>query len=525
LTQAFSGPRPTAAAPSARSLETHRDLIARVAHLARERPLRYRITLVLLASLGFGYVLAVVLAALACGLVGVLVLLPVSKKVLLYQLALVPLAFACLPLRALRVRMPQPDGRRVTRREVPALFAEIERVRRAVKAKPVHAVVLTAELNAAVMQAPRLGLLGPPKRYLILGLPLLYSLPPYQFRAVLAHELGHLAGNHARFGNSICRVRQTWCRLREALQANGSGVTRLFTRFFDWYTPYFNAYSFVVARANEFEADRASARVTSADDAGDALVAVYAKSQHVEASYWKSFYARADAEPEPPAQPFVEYLAGLRSISADASQAAMAAALDRHTDLEDTHPSLRDRLAALGVAPREPACFQMSAAHALLGDKRAQLTEEFDLAWRESLVQPWQERHAFMQSMRDKLARYEALERANELTPDEQWDYARVVETVRGGKVALPMLERLLALDSQHAPALYARGRILLEANDDGGAADVERAMLLDEEARELGAQLLYGYFSARRDFGRCDPYRDILRQVERAPGRGSRIR
>jgi Zn-dependent protease with chaperone function len=390
-----------------RSLETHRDLIARVEQLAREHPVRYRITLVLLASLGFGYLLAVVLAASACAL-GVLALLLASKQVPLYELALVPLAFACLPLRALRARKPQPDGRHVTRREVPALFEEIDRVRRAVKAKPVHAVVLTPELNAAVIQTPRLGLFGPPKRYLILGLPLLYSLPPYQFRAVLAHEFGHLAGNHARFGNSIYRVRQTWERVREALQANASGATRLFTRFFDWYTPYFNAYSFVLARANEFEADRASARVTSAEDAGDALVAVYAKTRHIEASFWKSFYARADAEPEPPAHPFVEYLAGLRSIPAHASRTAMAAALDRHTDLEDTHPCLGDRLAALGVAPREPACFQMSAAHALLGDKRAQLTEEFDLAWRDSLVQPWQERHAFMQSMRDKLARYKS---------------------------------------------------------------------------------------------------------------------
>ncbi len=62
----------------------------------------------------------------------------------------------------------------------------------------IHRVLLTPDFNAGVMQVPRLGLLGWYRSYLFIGLPLMKSLTVEQFQAVLAHELGHLSGGHAR---------------------------------------------------------------------------------------------------------------------------------------------------------------------------------------------------------------------------------------------------------------------------------------------------------------------------------------
>jgi Zn-dependent protease with chaperone function len=399
--------------------------------------------------------------------------------------------------------------------EVPALFAEIEQVRRSVQAGRVHDVLLTPDFNAAVVHIPRLGMLGWPRRYLVIGLPLLASLPPYQFRAVLAHEFGHLAQNHASFGNWIYRIRQTWHRILQALEPRRSAVIGLLTRFFDWYAPYFNAYSFVLARANEYEADRESARVTSREDAGDALTAVYAKSEYIESRFWSEYYERAENRPEPPAQPFSDYVTALRSVPAEDAAAALAGALARETSLGDTHPSLKDRLAALGAEPNVPLSFQLSAAHTLLRDKRLQLMHEFNQVWRESIAGPWKERHQFLTGTREKLSRYEAA-RASELNEEERWDYACAVETLRGGRAALPVLDALLARAPVHAAAYYARGRILLEAGEERGVADLEKAMQLDEAAREPGSQLLSGYFYSRNQLSRCDKYRQMLSQAAR---------
>jgi Zn-dependent protease with chaperone function len=498
-----------------RSLEEYRDLIERAEATAVANPLLYKLQLCLLAALGIGYVLALAVIGVACALF-VVGLLLAAKSLALIKLALLPLGFAYFLARALWFKLPPPQGRRVTAVEMPALFAEIEQVRRAVKAKPVHIVLITPDFNAAVVQVPRLGLLGLPRRYLVIGLPLLACLPPYQVRAVLAHEFGHLAQNHAHFSNWIYRIRETWYRILEGIPPYRSSFSGLLTRFFDWYAPYFNAYSFVLARANEYQADRESARVTSREDAGDALVAVYAKSEYIESRFWGEFYGRAEKHPEPPPQPFSDYVTALRSTPAQHSAAALAAVLKRETGLHDTHPSLKDRLNALGATPNIPLPFQLSAAHVLLKEKRLELMHEFNEVWRESIAGPWKERHEFLGETAHKLARYQGTAARRQLTEAEHWEYACAMETLKGGRAALPLLDSLLARAPGHAAAYYARGRILLDDNQERGVDDVERAMQLDESARESGSQLLYTYFYSRNQLARCDKYRHILTQVAR---------
>ena len=495
-----------------RTLEQYRDLIARAERLASEHPLRYKLQLIVLAACGIGYIVLLALSA-ALSALFVVGLIVVSKSMALIKIALLPFGFACFLARALWFRLPPPQGRRMSPAEVPELFAEIEQVRRSVKAKRVHDVLLTPDFNAALVHTPRLGMLGWARRYLVIGLPLLASLPPYQFRAVLAHEFGHLAQNHASFSNWIYRIRQTWYRILQALKPGRSAVTGLLTRFFEWYAPYFNAYSFVLARANEYEADRESARVTSREDAGDALTAVYAKSEYIESHFWSEYYEKAEKQPEPPTQPFSDYVTALRSVPAEHAATALASALTRDTGLGDTHPSLKDRLEALGAEPSVPLSFQLSAAHTLLRDKRLQLMHEFNELWHESIAGPWKERHRFLTETRAKLIQYEAAP-PGRLDEEQLWDYACAVEALRGGQAALPLLDTLLARSPAHAAAYYARGRILLEAGEDRGVEDMEKAMQLDEATREPGSQLLYSYFYSRNQLQRCDRYRQILSEA-----------
>ena len=506
-----------------RTLEQYRDLIVRAEQIAAAHPLRYKLHVVMLAACGVGYIALWALCAAICPLL-VVGLIVVSKSSALTKLALLPLGFAYFLGRAFWFHLPAPQGRRLSALEAPDLFAEIEHVRRSVRAKPVHDVLLTPDFNAAVVHTPRLGMLGWPRRCLVIGLPLLASLPPYQFRAVLAHEFGHLAQNHASVSNWIYRIRQTWYCTLQALRPRRNALTGVLTRFFDWYAPYFNAYSFVLARANEYEADRESARVTSCEDAGDALIAVYAKSEYIESRFWSEYYEQAESRAEPPSQPFSDYVGALRSLPAEHAATALAGALTRETGLGDTHPSLRDRLAALGAQPRVPLSFQLSAAHTLLRDKRAQLMHEFNQIWRESIAGPWKEWHQFLTETRAKLSRYEAA-RDSTLCEDQLWDYACAVEALRGGHAALPLLDALLARSPVHAAAYYTRGRILLEAGEERGVVDVEKAMQLDEAAREPGSQLLYTYFYSRNQLRRCDRYRQMLSQaaLERRLAAGER--
>ena len=110
------------------------------------------------------------------------------------------------------------------------------------------------------------------------------GLSPEQFKAVVAHELGHLSGHHGRFGAWIYRVSRTWDQLLErAMRQRGSWV---FTLFFKWYAPLFDAYSFALRRAQEYEADRAAARIAGPRALADALMSVTIKGAYLEDRYW-----------------------------------------------------------------------------------------------------------------------------------------------------------------------------------------------------------------------------------------------
>ncbi len=487
-----------------RSIAEYHDLILRLERLAAEAPTRYLWRVGLLAVLGIGFIAAAFVAAVGL-VVGVAALILISKKFVLIKIAWIPLVFAWLILKAMWVRIPPPEGRALVRREAPQLFDEIEAVRKGVGAQRIHRVVVTPDFNAAVAQVPRLGLLGWPANYLVVGLPLMASLAREEFRAVLAHEFGHLSRHHARFGNWIYRIRQTWYRLLAILEHEGGFSTRLFANFFDWYAPYFNAYSFVLARANEYEADRASARVAGAGAAGSALVAVHAKAAYLDSQYWEKLWAGVRDRPEPPAAPFSDLLARCKHLPAEVGKAYAKVALDAKPDLNDTHPSLAERLQALGVPARTRFELDRSAADELLGPALAALAAEQDRRWHDQVAPAWRERHLAVAEERKRFEAIEAQAAGGELPLEAAWERARLAESLNGRFAALPLYRQLVERHPEHAPAVYAYGRMLVQGGDAQGVAMVERAMSLDTEAEQSGAELLFEYCRGRKDVAGMD--------------------
>ncbi|MHC4862403.1 MAG: M48 family metallopeptidase, partial [Planctomycetota bacterium] len=187
------------------------------------------------------------------------------------------------------------------------------------------------------------------------GLPLLQGLSPDQARAVLAHEFGHLSGAHSRFGAFIYRFPATWSRLLSKLEEDDHWSSFVFRPFFRWYAPYFDAYTFVLARANEYEADAAGAGLTTPRDLGDALVSLNLKDTFLDHRFWRWVSDQAETHPEPDVTPFTRMAGPLRAgPEQEDAEHWLPQYLGFQTTLADTHPCLSDRLAALEVDARIP---------------------------------------------------------------------------------------------------------------------------------------------------------------------------
>ena len=236
-------------------------LVSRLEASARRDPRGYKLRVLLLACAGYAYLwLVVVGLVLLCW---ALLAFGAYLNVVVAKVGFAVVAVLWMVLRAMVVRIRPPEGRAIARTEAPALFLMIDSLRRRCRAPSVHRVLVTDELNAAIAQVPVLGLLGWRRNYLVVGLPLMKLLTLPQFEAVLAHEFGHLAGGHGRTSNWIYRSRLAWMRLLPALENANSLGSFAIKPFLTWYIPFFNAYSFPLARANEYEADAASARLAS----------------------------------------------------------------------------------------------------------------------------------------------------------------------------------------------------------------------------------------------------------------------
>jgi Zn-dependent protease with chaperone function len=462
--------------------EEFASLVGRFEEQARRNPARYKTRVLLVALLGNAY-LGVILVLIAALLVAAVVSV-VWLKAAGVKIAVVVGVFLWIVLRALWVRMPLPEGAEITGRDSPELFAMIEELRRSLHAPRFHHVLVTDDFNAGVVQVPRLGIFGWHRNYLLIGLALAKALSVEQFKAVLAHEFGHLAGGHGAMSNWIYRQRLRWSRLMTVLEEIESWGLVLFRPFLRWYAPHFNAYSYPLARANEFEADATSARIASSRAAAEALTAVNVVGSYLGERYWPRIHKQADQLPQPS---FAPYSRMSQHVASEIDQASVRRWLDqalaRETTLDDTHPSLSERLGALGESARIALPAPGTAADRLLGGALERLTESFDRRWHEGILPSWRSRYEEAQAGRQRLAGLDARHASGEeLSLQEAYDRAILNESVADNpELAVEQLRALHARAPDEPAVLYALGARLLARDDDAGRALLEGAMQRDE--------------------------------------------
>ena len=460
---------------------------------AAASPSAYRRRVVLFALVGYAYIGGALVLAAASILLA-LALLYVRVLGLAIAAVVWGIAVGRSTVASLFVRIPRPDGMHLELERSAPMRAVIEEVRIAAGGPAIHEVLLVPEANAAVTAVPRLGVLGWNRNHLLIGLPVLLGMPLPEFRAVLAHEFGHLSARHDRIGSWIYRMRRTWVRLREEIGRSGRGMT-IFRPFFEQFAPRFAAYSLVLARLHEHEADRIAAQVAGTRTAADALTRIGALARHFERDLWPST-VRTLAE-DVDSGPFSRLRPAFREpIPANTLMRYVNESLACEPASGDTHPSLMQRLEAYGVAVREPPPFDRAAGDELLGDALDGVVAQLDAWWHERNSDPLRVRRDETRKQKDELAR---LESATSLGEVERLKRATLVEQLRGSEAAEPLYAELVGIPSIAAPAAFALGRILVMKGDGAGAEHLERAVALDPDATIAASEILAIHYAQLR--------------------------
>jgi predicted metallopeptidase len=309
--------------------------------------------------------------------------------------------------------------------EVPELFAALDRLGGAGIAR----IALTDQLNAGCVTR---GFRRAP--VLRMGLPLMQRLAVGECEAIIAHEIAHATSMASVGWRALGGVRLglLWIEGR-------GGVWRARVRFVR--RPVERAW-FALSRRCEFSADQAAARLVGTSVMATALVRLALAEQDGESGDAARRLRRLMSEPP---------------------------------GAFDTHPSLAERLAALGVVAELPPALPEPGT-VLLGDALARVMAVLgtELKPRRAQAQP---------------------PAPQESDDDDDLEVALTVAKQiwqrDGAAHAAPRLERIAQRYGANARTDFLLGRALIACDDRQGLAAIERAMAADATARSPGAELL----------------------------------
>jgi heat shock protein HtpX len=210
-------------------------------------------------------------------------------------------------------------------------------------------VYLLPEANAWVMN--RGGFMGfGSRRVMGIGLPLMYFLNVSELTAVLAHEFGHYYGGDTRLGPWIYKTRGA---IGRTLSNLSQGSVSFISAPFNAYGKMFLRVTHAISRQQEYTADAFAASIAGASSLKTALARLngYGNVYHM---YWRGL-----VEPTLTTGFLPNIEQGLlQAFASDVGKRTADVLLEEAMkvaeDEFDTHPPLRDRVAALDALPAGP---------------------------------------------------------------------------------------------------------------------------------------------------------------------------
>lgn len=411
-----------------------------------------------------------------------------------------------------------PVGIYLNRTEFTKLFNLIDELTAKLKVPKLKYVLLTEDLNASVIQISKLGIFGWHENYLILGIPLMATLSYDEFRSVLAHEIGHLSGNHSRFNGWIFRLRETLAQMLEYMQRVNEGHPSIFvTPFVKWYIPFFDAYSFVLARTNEYDADKFALRIAGAENCALSLIKIELVNGFIKNKFWNHIYQQIEYQPKPPADAYTQLLKALSEPNTFKSNYDfLKKALARKTNNLDTHPCLTQSLKNLGYKsfPKSllDKCIssQRSAAELLLGKKLPELVLNLDRRWQQQVEAFWWQRYAVTQEILQEI-KVLSESACKTLNIEDDWKLACLYLEINRKELLLKQLYKIIERKPDYVDAHYLLGQFLLKEGNIEGVKHLEKALSLNINLTDESLKLLYQFFWQRGEVKKANRYRDRL--------------
>jgi len=341
-----------------------------------------------------------------------------------------------------------PDGAPVGAIQHPRLFALLRRVASNVGTSMPDEVRIVPEVNATVHETGGLR----SRRVLSLGLPLLASLSERELAGVIAHELGHFQGGDTRLGRLIARIDHELTHAQAQLAGRRWSITGLVAHpVVAAFHRLFLRLTGEMMRHAEFSADALSAREVGTATASETLTRIGGLAAAYDAFWHSEFEPAVRHGVRPPLAMGFHRFCVQPATRAFIAETGVRLLREEARGPADSHPLLRDRLAALRDLDLPGTDRTDGPALALLGD-----TDPIEVALLRSIVPP-DAVHAIRESSWDDVVTHVHL---------TDWRAHFVAVSDRLAGLVVPDLPLLAADPHGLAERLGARDARALRADD-----------------------------------------------------------
>jgi len=349
-------------------------------------------------------VLAKILAAIAA-LPGLIVLygFPVTAVILLMQLpqrfdtatsiqdwvyfAISLLAILlCGWMTWLIIRTPlnPPHGLALDHASAPALLDLIDELENHYGRASIHSVVLRSDFDIQLVRTPRFGLPILTNNTLTIGLPLLLSLPPSHFKALLARRIGQASSKHNRVSGWFYQLNGIWRCYRDSYTRQKSPAIRSLGVFFKLYVPFYNWVALFAIREDELEADRYALELVNDKDMAGVMSQEVITRTFLEQKYWPKIRQLVRRGGSTSYAPFRQMSSVVqKGLNADEVRSSLMAVINEPDRFKTTMPPLKLRLDNIGhQRPGAPTPLtEIAAIDYLETTTLNKIVDKFDQRW------------------------------------------------------------------------------------------------------------------------------------------------
>ncbi|MCX7821786.1 MAG: M48 family metallopeptidase [Brevinematales bacterium] len=368
----------------------------------------------------------------------------------------------------------------------------INEIRLKIKAPRIDVIKLDFSMNAEVIELPSFLFLGY-KRYLIVGIPILFISSLEEFKAIIAHECFHLSKSDSKMASKILRIKKLFNYIIKDLTEK-SGRYNFFSGFFYDYVININDLFYVMSKDNEFKADEMSLKVTDKNSAGSALI----KTNYYDLllnEFWNFIWENSKKYENP-----MEDV--LKNMEIHFKEKANDTDFNKYLEFvlnevplpNTTHPTLKERLENLKSDIPSNIFYYENTLRTLFNENQInKLLNDLEELWKNSVREEWQKSYNYTTECRNKLAYLNS--KINNLSEEEFIEKAMILEELKKENESIDVLKEAEKVYPENNNIKYLIGKILIRKNDKEGLKYLTNIIETDFYLTPFAAYELYNYY------------------------------